>query len=136
MVLEGLERARLEEEYTHLPYRKALARVEPDAHVDDTDPEIVELKGRLLAGYAYLTQLVTGPRRARLIPVDAVSFETTVHTLCQTLGLPMRDKLMALAADGPLARLPFARQALVESLDAALASHGLPGLRLGDRESN
>jgi len=136
LTLAGLERVRLEEEFTSLPYRKAQARVVPDAAVDEADPELKELKARLLAGYAYLTQLVTGPRRARLIPVEAVSFESTVHTLCQVLGLPLRDKLMALEADGPEARVPWARQALVASLDAALASHGLPGIKLGTNEGN
>ncbi len=126
--LQGLERARLEEEFTSLPYRKAQARVVPDLAVDEADPEIVELKARLLAAYGYLAQLVGGARRARLIPVEAVSFENTIHTLCQSLALPLRDKLMALEADGPMARVPWARQALITSLDAALASHGLPGI--------
>jgi len=134
--LTGLERARLEEDFTELPYRRAHARVEPDATVDEDDPELVELKGRLLAGYAYLAQLVGRGQRARVIPSEGVPFESAVHTLCQTLDLPLRDKLMALEADGPVARVPFARLALVESLERALASHNLPGVKLGTNEGN
>jgi Lon protease-like protein len=134
--LLGLERVRLDEEFTDRPYRRARARVEPDRAVDEADPEVVELKSRLLAGYAYLAQLVGGAHKARVIPIDAVPFESAVHTLCQTLDLPLRDKLMALEEEGPWERVPFARRALVESLDRALSSPGLPGVKLGASEGN
>jgi Lon protease-like protein len=136
LVLAGLERARLEEEYTNLPYRKARARVEPDVAVDEDDPEIVETRGRLLAVYGYLQQLMSGSTRVHLMPTEGVTFETTVHTLCQALDLPVRDKLMALEAAGPMARLPFAQQALIEGLERALPSHGLPGVLLAKGEEN
>lgn len=134
ILLYGLERARLEEEYGDRPYRLAQARVEPEAAVDEADPEVADLKDRLLVTWAYFLQLV---RRADApIALADVSFEAAVHTLCQALDVPVVSKLRALEAAGPAQRAPVARAWLAEKLDAVLRERGLPGL-VGDRgESN
>jgi Lon protease-like protein len=136
LVLGGLERARLEEEFTSLPYRTAHARVEPDRPVDEADPELVAIKERLLAAWVYLEQLVHGAGRPRVIRTERVTFEHAVHALFQVLELPLNEKLMALEAEGPVARVPYAQQALARSLEAALAARGLPGLFPGPYEGN
>ncbi len=136
ITLYGLERARLEEEFTNRPYRRAHARVEPEAAVDEADPELAEFKRRLLVSYAYLLQLARHSDALITVAVDEVSFEAAVHTLCQNLDVPVVDKLRALESPGPAARAPMAQRWLAEKLDVVLKERGLPGLQAGDSERN
>ena len=131
ILLYGMERARLEEEYADRPYRLASARIEPEAAVDESDPEVADLKHRLLVSYAYFLQLVRGADAPITLAGDDVSFEAAVHTLCQNLDVPVLSKLRALEAAGPAQRAPMARAWLTEKLDGVLRERGLPGL-MGD----
>jgi len=131
ILLYGLERARLEEEFADRPYRLANARVEPELAVDESDPEVADLKHRLLVTYAYFLQLVQRADAPITLAGDDVSFEAAVHTLCQNLDVPVLSKLRALEAAGPAQRAPMARGWLTEKLDGALRERGLPGL-MGD----
>ena len=136
ILLYGLERARLEEEFTDRPYRRAHARVEPEAPVDEADPELADLKHRLLVTYAYFLQLVRRTDSPITLADDEVSFEAAVHTLCQGLDVPVVSKLRALEAAGPAQRAPMARAWLAEKLDDALRERGLPALVGAECESN
>lgn len=136
IMLYGLERARLEEEFTDRPYRLAQARIEPEAPVDEADLEIAELKQRMLVSYAYLLQLARRSDSPITLSDEEVSFEAAVHTLCQNLDVPVVHKLRALESEGPAARAPIAREWLAEKLDAVLRERGLPGLTAEGYEGN
>lgn len=137
ITLHGLERVRLEEEYTDLPYRSAFARVVPDTESpDETDPEIRDAKERLLAAFGYLLQLVNGPAPPAALVTTGMSFEAAVHGICQSLDMPLAERLTALEAAGPSERLPLAREWLGRCLDAALEQRGLPRLEVTASETN
>lgn len=137
ITLAGLERARLEEEFTDRPYRLARASVVPDQGLPaGEEEEIVELKARLLVTYAYCLQLARAPVGPVAIPATGISFETAVHTVCQNLDVPVLQRLRALEMKGPLDRAPLARGWLAERLDTVLAKHGLPRLGLTEGEGN
>lgn len=136
ILLYGLERARLEEEYADRSYRLANARVEPELPVDEADPEVAELKHRLLVSYAYFLQLVRRADTPITLAGDEVSFEAAVHTLCQSLDVPVVSKLRALEAAGPAQRAPMARAWLAEKLNEVLRERGLPGLAGDAGETN
>ena len=127
---------RLEEEFTDLPYRRAHAQVEPDQPADESDPEVSELKHRLLTTYAYLIQLARRSSTPITLAHGEVTFEAAVHTLCQNLDVPVVHKLRALESAGPLARAPLARAWLAEKLDGVLKERGLPPLAGEDFEKN
>lgn len=136
ILLLGLERVRLEEEYGELPYRMAQARTVPDEAPPDDDPEFDESVRRLLLAYDYalhLAQKSGGPMAAA---GNAVTRETAIHTVCQNLEVPAFQRLRALEATGPAERVPMARAWLAERLDAELAERRLPRLLLEPGETN
>jgi Lon protease-like protein len=136
LVLEGLERARLDEEFTDRPYRLARAQVVADLPVPSGDAETAELKERLLLTYAYLVHLLRHPEEPVAFDDETTSLESVVHVICQNLDVPVFQKLRALEAAGPLERAPMARGWLAERLDLALAERGLPRLLPGTGEGN
>ncbi len=137
LTLMGLERARLEEEFTDRPYRLATAHVVPDRAVgSEQEPEVVDLKMRLLVTYAYCLQLARQPIGPMAFPAPGIPFEMAVHTVCQNLDVPVIQRLRALELQGPLERAALARGWLAERLDAVLAGRALPRLALVAGEAN
>ncbi len=137
ITLHGLERVRLEEEYTDLPYRLALARVEPDTDMpDENDPEVRDAKERLLASFGYFLQIVSGPSQPAALVTTGMSYEAAVHGVCQSVGIPVAERLRALAEPGSSERMPFARKWLGKRLNEALEEHGLLRLEPAPGESN
>jgi Lon protease-like protein len=137
ITLLGLERVRLEEEFSDAPFRSARARFVPDRDAPDArDPEARDAIERLMTAFGYLLQLQRPDAPPTLFATDSFTFEEAVHTVCQVLDVPVERRLEALAADGPLERLPFARAWLGEKLDAALEERGLLALAIGAGESN
>lgn len=136
ILLLGLERVRLEEEFTEQPFRLAHAATVPDAALPDDDPDLDESVRRLLVAYEYALQV--GQRGSSPLAArgDRVSRETAIHTVCQNLEVPTFARLRALEATGPAERVPMARAWLAEVLDAALAERQWPRLALGEREAN
>ena len=136
ILLLGLERVRLEEEYGAHPWRVAHARTVPDEALPDDDPELDESVRRMLVAYEYalqLTQRSGGPLAAE---GNAVTRETAIHTVCQNLDVPAFQRLRALEATGPAERVPMARAWLAERLDVALVDRNLPRLALDPGETN
>ncbi|MGH7726518.1 MAG: LON peptidase substrate-binding domain-containing protein [Candidatus Eiseniibacteriota bacterium] len=137
IMLVGLERAQLEEEFTDLPYRLAAARVVPDRAVaSEEDPELLDLKLRLLVTFAYCSQIGREADVPLAYPSVETPFETVVHTICQTMDVPVVQRLRALEMAGPLERAPLARGWLAARLDAVLVERGLPRLSLLEAERN
>jgi ATP-dependent Lon protease len=136
ILLLGLERARLEEEFTEAPFRLARARTVPDEPLPDGDEELDESVRRLLVSYEYALQLAPAGGGPLLGAGGAVSRETAIHTICQNLDVPAFQRLRALEATGPAERVPMARAWLAERLDAALAERRLPRLQLDPGEVN
>jgi ATP-dependent Lon protease len=136
LLLLGLERARLEEEFAAHPFRTARAAPVPDAALPADDPEFDEAVRRLLVAYEYelqLSQRSGGPLAAS---GGGITRETAIHTVCQNLQVPAFQRLRALEAAGPADRVPMARAWLGERLDLALAERGLPRLALVRGEEN
>jgi ATP-dependent Lon protease len=136
ILLLGLERARLEEEFAEHPYRTARAETVPDTSLPDDDPEFDEAVRRLLVAYEYELQLTERPGGPLAATDGGVSRETAIHTVCQNLDVPAFQRLRALEAAGPAERVPMARAWLAERLDTALAGKRLPRLALVRGEEN
>lgn len=136
ILLLGLERVRLEEEYGQRPYRMARARTVPDRALPDDDPELDESVRRLFLAYEYVLHLAQRGGALMATSGNAVTRETGIHTICQSLDVPAFQRLRALEATGPAERVPMARAWLAERLDAVLAERKLPRLALEAGESN
>ena len=136
ILLFGLERARLEEEFTNAPFRLARARTVPDEPLPDGDDELDESVRRLLVAWEYALHLAGRSAGPLLEAGGGVTRETAIHTICQNLDVPAFQRLRALEATGPAERVPMARAWLAERLDAALAGRGLPRLELDPGERN
>ena len=136
ILLLGLERVRLEEEYGELPYRMARARTVPDEAPPADDPEFDESVRRLLLSYEYALQLTRQSGGPMAATGDEVTREAAIHTVCQNLEVPAFQRLRALEAAGPAERVPMARAWLAERLDVALAERRLPRLALEAGERN
>jgi hypothetical protein len=136
-MLHGLERVRLEEEFTELPYRSAIARVVPDVDTPDaSDPDSREAMDRLMAAFGYLVQLRSGQTAPAVLVTSGMSFEAAVHGVCQSLDIPVVDRLRALEASSLEERLALARLWLGQRLDHALEERGLPRLSVVAGEEN
>jgi Lon protease-like protein len=136
ILLRGLERVRLEEEFTGLPYRIARASTVPDQALPDDDPELDDAVRRLRVAYEYSLQVSRRETSPLAAAGDAASRETAIHTVCQNLEVPAFQRLRALEATGPAERVPLARAWLAQRLDAALAERRLPRLALALGETN
>lgn len=137
ILLLGLERVRLEEEYTDQPWRRAKARTVPDESLPDDDPELDEAVRRLLVAWVYTLQVgERGDGAVAAAASRAMSREAAIHTVCQNLDVPAFQRLRALEATGPAERMPMARAWVAQHLDHALAARRLPRLRLVPGESN
>ena len=136
ILLLGLERVRLEEEFTDQPFRLARAVTVPDAALPDDDPELDETVRRMLVAYEYALQVTQRGASPLAASGDTVTRETAIHTVCQNLEVPAFQRLRALEATGPAERVPLARAWLAERLDAALAERRLPRLALAPGETN
>ena len=136
ILLAGLERARLEEEYGDRPWRNARACTVPDLPLPDDDAELEEAVRRLLVAWEYALQVTQREAGPMLATGGAVTRESAIHTVCQNLDVPAFQRLRALEATGPVERLPMARAWLGERLDAALAERRLPRLALARGETN
>ena len=136
LVLHGLERVRLEEEFTDLPFRLARASTVPDAALPDDDPDFDEAVRRMLVAYEYTVQLSESQPNPMLASGDQVTREAMIHTVCQNLEVPAFQRLRALEALGPAERMPMARAWVAERLDAVLMEKQLPRLALGRGEFN
>ncbi len=136
ILLLGLERVRLEEEYGQLPYRMARARTVPDEALPDDDPELDESVRRLFLAYEYVLHLAQRDGALMATSNNTVTRETGIHTICQSLDVPAFQRLRALEANGPAERVPMARAWLAEVLDGVLAKRKLPRLALDAGESN
>jgi hypothetical protein len=127
----------LEEEFTDLPYRLAVGRVVPDTDPpDEKDPETRDAKERLLAAFGYFLQIRSGIAPPATLETTGMSFEAAVHGICQSIDVPVTERLKALEAAGSSERLPFARAWLGERLDATLEELGLPRLAVAEVEAN
>ena len=136
ILLLGLERVRLEEEFTDLPYRVARASTVPDLALPDDDPELDDAVRRLRVAYEYSIQVSQRGMSPLAATGDAASRESAIHTVCQNLEVPAFQRLRALEATGPAERVPLARAWLAQRLDAALAERQLPRLALAHGETN
>lgn len=136
ILLLGLERARLEEEYAAQPWRLARARTVPDTALPADDPELDESVRRLLVAYEYARHLTPSGEDPTAAADDEMSRERVIHTVCQNLQVPAFQRLRALEATGPAERVPMARAWLAERLDLALAENRLPRLALVGGETN
>ncbi len=136
ILLLGLERTRLEEEFAAHPYRTARARTVPDEALPGDDPELDESIRRLLLTYDYALQLSQQSGGPMAAAGNAVTRETAIHTMCQNAGVPAFQRLRALEAAGPAERVPLARAWWSEGLDGALAARRLPRLKLEVGEEN
>jgi Lon protease-like protein len=136
ILLLGLERVRLEEEYASHPYRVARARTVPDAALPDNDPELDESVRRMLVAYDYALQLTRRSGGPLAAAGNAITREAAIHTICQNLEVPAFQRLRALEATGPAERVPLARAWLAERLDLALVERNLPRLLLDPSEAN
>jgi Lon protease-like protein len=135
LLLAGLERARLEEEFGDRPYRTARATTVPDEELHE-DSELEETIRRLLLTWQYtilLRQVAPGPMAG---DDQGVTLAAIVHTICQHAQAPTFQRLRALEAGGPAERVPMARGWLGEELDAVLAHRRLPRLKLERGEEN
>ncbi len=136
ILLLGLGRVRLEEEFAENPWRQARAHTVPDTALPDDDPELDESVRHLLVAYEYARQLTQEGGGPLATAGDPMTRERVIHTVCQNLEVPAFQRLRALEATGPAERVPMARAWLAERLDAALAAKGLPRLALGSGETN
>jgi len=139
ILLHGLERVSLEEEFTDRPYRLARARALRDVPLPDDRPDIDDRVRRLFLTYEYTAHLA-GRGGTTLLATfgddESAARETVIHTVCQNLSVPVIHKLRALEASGPLARCEMAEAWLRTELDATLAARGLPRLQAGPGELN
>ena len=139
ILLHGLERVTLDEEFTDRPYRSARARALPDLPLPFDRPDFDERVRRLFLTFEYAAHL-RGRSDTTLLATfgedESSARETVIHTVCQNLDVPVIQKLRALEASGPLTRAQMAGAWLATGLDAALRASGLPRLKAEPGEMN
>ena len=136
ILLNGLERVALEEEFASLPYRTARARTVPEKPLPVDDPELDEAIRRLFLVFEYERRLHQAESWILLPDGDPTRREIGINTICQSVHVPAFQRLRALEAAGPAERVPMARAWLSEGLDGALAARRLPRLKLDEGEAN